>query len=77
MIKMVGAKLTLIGHSDNRAEGDTDSVLKDKVRFALNNNLDFIGISFVESAKHINIIRKLVTKMQLSLYLQKESVTNL
>ena len=42
MIRSVGAKYTLIGHSDNRAEGDTDSVLKDKVRFALNNNLKVI-----------------------------------
>ena len=42
MIRSVGAKYTLIGHSDNRAEGDTDSILKDKVRFALNNNLKVI-----------------------------------
>ena len=42
MIRSVGVKYTLIGHSDNRAEGDTDSVLKDKVRFALNNNLKVI-----------------------------------
>ena len=39
MIKNVGAKFTLIGHSDNRAEGDTDLMLKDKVKFALKNNL--------------------------------------
>ena len=35
---------------------------KEMIQFALNNNLDFIGISFVESANHINIIRKLATK---------------
>ena len=35
MIRSVGAKYTLVGHSDNRSEGDTDSMLKDKVRFAL------------------------------------------
>ena len=42
MIKSVGAKYTLIGHSDNRAEGDTDLILKDKVRFALKNNLKVV-----------------------------------
>ena len=30
MIKSVGAKYTLIGHSDNRAEGDNDYILKRK-----------------------------------------------
>ena len=27
MIKSVGSKYTLVGHSDNRAEGDTDQIL--------------------------------------------------
>ena len=30
MIKSVGAKYVLVGHSDNRAEGDTDLMLKRK-----------------------------------------------
>ena len=42
MIKSVGAKYTLIGHSDNRSEGDTDSMLKEKVKFALKNNLKVV-----------------------------------
>ncbi len=42
MIKSVGAKYTLIGHSDNRAEGDNDKMLKEKVKFALNNNLKIV-----------------------------------
>tara|TARA_B100000963_G_scaffold286185_1_gene255161 strand:+ start:1348 stop:2061 length:714 start_codon:yes stop_codon:yes gene_type:complete len=42
MIKSVGIKHTLIGHSDNRAEGDTEIILKDKVKFALNNKLKVI-----------------------------------
>ena len=42
MIRSVGAKYTLIGHSDNRAEGDTDLMLKNKVAFALKNNLKVI-----------------------------------
>ena len=31
MIKSVGAKYTLVGHSDNRIEGDTNKMLKNKV----------------------------------------------
>ena len=42
MIKSVGAKYTLVGHSDNRAEGDTDLMLKNKVKFALKNNLKVV-----------------------------------
>ena len=42
MLKSVGAKYTLIGHSDNRGEGDTDAMLKDKVRYALKNNLKVV-----------------------------------
>ena len=42
MLRSVGAKYTLIGHSDNRAEGDTDEILKLKVQFALRNNLKII-----------------------------------
>ena len=42
MIKKVGAKFTLIGHSDNRAEGDTDEIIKKKVTFALKNNLKVV-----------------------------------
>ena len=42
MLKSVGAKYTLIGHSDNRSEGDTDKILKDKVKFALKNNLKVV-----------------------------------
>ena len=37
MLKSVGAKYVIIGHSDNRAEGDTDLMLKDKVKLALKN----------------------------------------
>jgi len=42
MLKSVGAKYTLIGHSDNRGEGDTDAMLKAKVTFALKNNLKVV-----------------------------------
>ena len=42
MLRSVGAKYTLVGHSDNRSEGDTDIMLKNKVQFALKNNLKVI-----------------------------------
>ena len=42
MIKSVGAKYTLIGHSDNRSEGETDQMLKQKVYFAIKNNLKVV-----------------------------------
>ena len=42
MLKSVGAKYTLIGHSDNRSEGDNDEMLKNKIRYALKNNLKVV-----------------------------------
>ena len=42
MLKSVGAKFTLIGHSDNRSEGDNDEMLKKKVKYALKNNLKVV-----------------------------------
>ena len=42
MLKRVGAKYTLVGHSDNRKEGDTNEMLKNKVKYALKNNLKVV-----------------------------------
>ena len=42
MIKSLGAGYTLVGHSDNRGEGDTDTMLKDKVKYSLKNNLKVV-----------------------------------
>jgi len=42
MIKALGTKYTIIGHSDNRAEGDNNIMLKNKVTFALKNKLKVI-----------------------------------
>ena len=42
MIKSVGAKYTLVGHSDNRSEGDSNAMLKKKVQFAIKNNLKIV-----------------------------------
>jgi triosephosphate isomerase (TIM) len=42
MVKKLGAQFVIIGHSDNRKEGDTDTILKQKIEFALKNNLKVI-----------------------------------
>ena len=42
MIKSVGAQFVIVGHSDNRSEGDTDSMLKSKVENSLNNKLKVV-----------------------------------
>ena len=68
MLKSVGAKYTLVGHSDNRGEGDTDTMLKDKVRYALNNNLKVvfcIGENKKEkkNKKTLNVLKKQLTKV--------------
>jgi triosephosphate isomerase (TIM) len=42
MIQSIGAKYVIVGHSDNRSEGDTDAMLKNKVEFSLNNKLKVV-----------------------------------
>ena len=42
MIKSVGAQYVLVGHSDNRSEGDTNEMLKSKVKNSLNNKLKVV-----------------------------------
>jgi len=42
MVKSVGAQYVIVGHSDNRSEGDTDIMLKSKVENSLNNKLKVV-----------------------------------
>jgi len=42
MIKSVGAQYVIVGHSDNRSEGDTDVMLKSKVEYSLKNKLKVV-----------------------------------
>ena len=42
MIKSIGAQYVIIGHSDNRSEGDTNNMLKSKVENSLNNKLKVV-----------------------------------
>ena len=72
MLKSVGAKYTLVGHSDNRSEGDTDSMLKNKVQFALKNNLKVvfcIGENKLEKKRNMTLS---VLKKQLNKVLEKK-----
>ena len=42
MAKSVGAQYIIVGHSDNRFEGDTDAMIKSKVENSLNNKLKVV-----------------------------------
>ena len=42
MIKSVGAQYVIVGHSDNRSEGDTNVMIKSKVEHSLNNKLKVV-----------------------------------
>ena len=39
MVKSIRAEYIIVGHSDNRSEGDTDMILRSKVENSLNNKL--------------------------------------
>jgi triosephosphate isomerase (TIM) len=72
MIKSVGAKYTLVGHSDNRGEGDSDSMLKAKVEFALKNNLKVVFCIGENKIQKKNNKTFSVLKRQLTNVLEKK-----
>ena len=39
MIKSAGAKYVILGHSENRIEGETDNLINNKIKSAIKNNL--------------------------------------
>ena len=68
MLRSVGAKYTLVGHSDNRGEGDTDLMLKDKVKYALKNNLKVVfcigeNKSEKKSKKTLSVLKRQLIKV--------------
>jgi len=71
MLRSVGAQYTLVGHSDNRGEGDTDSMLKDKVKYALKNNLKVVFCIGENKSEKKNKKTLSVLKRQLSKVLEK------
>ena len=72
MLKRVGAKYTLIGHSDNRGEGDTDAMLKDKVKYAIKNNLKVVFCIGENKTEKKNKKTLIVIKKQLTKVLEKK-----
>jgi triosephosphate isomerase len=42
MLKKIGAKYIILGHSENRADGDTNKMILKKIESALKNNLKVI-----------------------------------
>ena len=42
MLKKTGAKFIILGHSENRLEGDTNKLIKNKIKSALNEKLNII-----------------------------------
>jgi len=72
MLKSVGAEYTLVGHSDNRKEGDTDLMLKDKVKFALKNNLKVVFCIGENKSEKKNKKTLFVLKKQLNNVLEKK-----
>ena len=72
MIKRVGAHYTLVGHSDNRGEGDTNEMLKNKVHFALKNNLKVVFCIGENKKEKKNKKTFSVLKKQLSKVLEKK-----
>ena len=72
MLKSVGAKYTLVGHSDNRGEGDTDFMLKDKVRYAIKSNLKVVFCIGENKTEQKNNKTLSVLKRQLTKVLEKK-----
>ena len=63
MIKNSGAKYVILGHSENRIEGDTDKIINKKIKSAIKNNLVVIfciGETLIQ--KKNNLTKKILSK---------------
>ena len=63
MLKKMGAKYIILGHSENRTEGETNQLIKKKIISALNQKLNIIfciGETYTEKkeGKTFSILRK-------------------
>ena len=68
MIRNVGVKHIIIGHSENRANGETDKILQEKISLAVKNNFNIIfciGENKTQKIKKqtINILKKQISKV--------------
>ena len=57
MIKSAGAKYIILGHSENRVQGDTDNLISNRIKSAINNDLIVIfciGETLMQKKKKFN-----------------------
>ena len=75
MLRSIGAKYTLVGHSDNRSEGDTNIQLKEKVKFAVKNNLKVVFCigenKWKKNKKTFKVLTKQIKKVLEKNFLKK------
>ena len=63
MIKSAGAKYVILGHSENRIEGDTDKLINNKIKSAIKNNLVVIFcIGETLTQRKQNLTNKILSK---------------
>ena len=66
LIRNSGAKFVILGHSENRTEGETDHIINKKITSALKNNLKVIfcvGESLREKEKKLlHVLRRQISK---------------
>jgi len=63
MIKSAGANYVILGHSENRVEGDTDNLINSKIKSAIKNNLIVIFcIGETLKQKKQNLTNKILSK---------------
>ena len=63
MIKSAGAKYVILGHSENRIEGETDNLINKKIKSAIKNNLIVIFcIGETLKQRKQNLVNKILSK---------------
>ena len=70
MIKNAGAEYVIIGHSENRLNGDTDSIINKKIKSSLGNNLKIILCVGETNKQKINKQTNRILKKQIILSLK-------
>tara|TARA_B110000438_G_C15771006_1_gene631877 strand:+ start:845 stop:1603 length:759 start_codon:yes stop_codon:yes gene_type:complete len=71
MLKKTGAEYIILGHSENRIEGDSDLTIKKKIQSALNQNLKVIFCIGETKKEKVNGKTFLIIKKQLKNSLSK------
>ncbi len=72
MIKKMGIHYIIIGHSENRASGETDKIIEEKVSLALKNNFNIIFCIGENKKDKRNKKTLIVLKRQLNKVLKKK-----